>query len=1331
MSKLKKGFFLLVGIFSALVITYLFFPLENGIAAGGKKSQKSNNQLLSGPPNFDALSQTARRPEASLQSNQQIEGARVSQSEPRFDVPTFLWATNQGEAINLRSEGIQRKTDEAEAAKTHLGRFANQYRLNKVEIASAKVASVHDTGKGAIIVKLRQNVNGVEVFRDEINVIMNRNLQLIAISGYLTGDTTANVSADFNIQPENALATAIQDLTGASVESSSLRPLETPASAKGADNNPYLLFTADNNSLKGVVLSDEPSRVKKVMFHLPEGYVPAYYVETSVMVQSDETLNVNDEPVYKELGYSYVISAVDGQLLFRNNLVAEQKKATRANLVPNVAYSYRVWADPTTLIPYDTPAGNSVHPKINPFPDGAQYPFASANLITLQNYPFSKNDPWLPAGATDTNGNNVDAFVNLTNPDGYGPIAATPYDGTSSTGDFRANITAPGVFDHLHVADASPATAEARQGSVQQLFYNINFLHDWFYDAGFDEASGNAQTDNFGRGGLGGDNIKGQSQDVAGRNNANMLTPADGGRPRMRMYLFDTNAAKYVDVLSPASIAGKRGVGTGQFGAQVFDLTNQVVQPSPAHGCTAASFTGTAGKIVMVDREPTATCSIGTKLNNAMTAGAVGFILVNLSTTPDTVVNVTGSLPTFTIPFVSITWNGAAGIKTQLAASQTVTVRLRRDGGADRDGSLDNQIVSHEWGHYISNRLVGNANGLNSNLAGGLGEGWGDFTSMLLTVRPDDTTVPSNANWNGVYAMATYATSGGVNGEDNQGYYWGIRRVPYSTDMTKNGLTYKHIANGNALPSGIPTGFGTDGSNNSEVHNTGEVWTTMLWECYAALLRDTQGSSPRLTFQQAQDRMKNYLVAAYKMTPVSPTLLEARDAVLAAAFTNDPIDGQLFAQAFAKRGAGTRAVSPDRYSTTNVGVVESFTVTGDLAFVGASLDDSLRTYDNDGYLDSRELGVLKITVKNAGMAILNNTTATVTSTNPDISFPNGASVSVPPLQPFAGDTTVSIVVEAGNMFHTLQTANFNITVNDPANPAANIAPISSTFSTYVNADEILNSSATDTVEAKQTPWTVTSNPSLSQDASAKWRRNAVGSLNYVWYGPNPGFGSDQYLTSPVVTVNGSGSVNMQFDHSYSFEFDASANYDGGVVEMSVNGGAWTDIGASAYNGTLATYAGNVNPLAGRPAFVKNSAGTIHTSLTQAIAPGSTVQFRFRIGTDGGVGADGWQIDNIALSGISGTPFTTLVAELTPTAAAVQVEGRVLAEGSAISRAVVSYVDNNGVVHSTKTNSFGYYRFTDVAAGNSYVFSAKAKGFSFPTRIININEAINDLDFNAE
>src|SRR5690606_34856349 len=64
------------------------------------------------------------------------------------------------------------------------------------------------------------------------------------------------------------------------------------------------------------------------------------------------------------------------------------------------------------------------------------------------------------------------------------------------------------------------------------------------YDLGFTEAAGNFQTDNFGRGGLGGDPVQADAQDGLDltdpfhQNNANMSTPPDGFSPRMQMYKF-------------------------------------------------------------------------------------------------------------------------------------------------------------------------------------------------------------------------------------------------------------------------------------------------------------------------------------------------------------------------------------------------------------------------------------------------------------------------------------------------------------------------------------------------------------------------------------------------------------------------------------------------------------------------------------------------------------------------------------------------------------------------------------------------------------------------
>ncbi|MGH7359463.1 MAG: M36 family metallopeptidase, partial [Candidatus Rokuibacteriota bacterium] len=75
--------------------------------------------------------------------------------------------------------------------------------------------------------------------------------------------------------------------------------------------------------------------------------------------------------------------------------------------------------------------------------------------------------------------------------------------------------------------------------AVTNLFYWNNTIHDVLYGYGFDEPSGNFQANNYGRGGVGGDDVQAEAQDGGGTNNANFATPAmDGGRPRMQMYLW-------------------------------------------------------------------------------------------------------------------------------------------------------------------------------------------------------------------------------------------------------------------------------------------------------------------------------------------------------------------------------------------------------------------------------------------------------------------------------------------------------------------------------------------------------------------------------------------------------------------------------------------------------------------------------------------------------------------------------------------------------------------------------------------------------------------------
>lgn len=75
--------------------------------------------------------------------------------------------------------------------------------------------------------------------------------------------------------------------------------------------------------------------------------------------------------------------------------------------------------------------------------------------------------------------------------------------------------------------------------ATAQLFYTANAYHDLLEVLGFTEAAGNFEDVNTGVGGLGNDAVQLNAQDGSGMNNANFATPADGSRPRMRMYLWN------------------------------------------------------------------------------------------------------------------------------------------------------------------------------------------------------------------------------------------------------------------------------------------------------------------------------------------------------------------------------------------------------------------------------------------------------------------------------------------------------------------------------------------------------------------------------------------------------------------------------------------------------------------------------------------------------------------------------------------------------------------------------------------------------------------------
>lgn len=124
---------------------------------------------------------------------------------------------------------------------------------------------------------------------------------------------------------------------------------------------------------------------------------------------------------------------------------------------------------------------------------------------------------------TNTIGNNVYAQNN-------------PTGGTAYLNNYRPDGAAEQNFDFPIDLSEDPETYE--DAVIANLFYWNNIIHDLFYAYGFDETAGNFQEINYTGDGEAVDAVIAFAQDGSGTNNANFMTPPDGQKGRMRMYVW-------------------------------------------------------------------------------------------------------------------------------------------------------------------------------------------------------------------------------------------------------------------------------------------------------------------------------------------------------------------------------------------------------------------------------------------------------------------------------------------------------------------------------------------------------------------------------------------------------------------------------------------------------------------------------------------------------------------------------------------------------------------------------------------------------------------------
>jgi hypothetical protein len=235
-----------------------------------------------------------------------------------------------------------------------------------------------------------------------------------------------------------------------------------------------------------------------------------------------------------------------------------------------------------------------------------------------------------------------------------------------------------------------------------------------------------------------------------------------------------------------------------------------------------------------------------------------------------------------------------------------------------RDGDFDGDVILHEYTHGLSNRLVGGPNNTDClgvglvGESGGMGEGWGDWYGSTIFDEP---------------SVGEYAV-------DNPSS--GVRR--FAMNEGPDDFTYGYICTGPpSFPSTIPC----------EVHDIGEFWTIVLWEMKEAMInrfhnrafpagpffptynqpvgqaasnihnaagRTTDGSGSVTRIDRASIEYGSFVALfrvtdAMKLAPCNPTMVDMRDAILAADRALGGEFQDLIWRDFANRGVGAMAMS--------------------------------------------------------------------------------------------------------------------------------------------------------------------------------------------------------------------------------------------------------------------------------------------------------------------------------------------------------------------------------------------------------------------------------------
>lgn len=860
------------------------------------------------------------------------------------------------------------------------------------------------------------------------------------------------------------------------------------------------------------------------------------------------------------------VDAQTGEVLGKSSLVVSEK-ASDACVDANMSSPATTLQSTTSfsvkapLAP--PPSVNNASYRVYPFP--LESPNFGSRILDL--------NPWLRAGAGNdaiSLGWHFDNTTSFDNTRGNNVWTQQDLDGTSNTSGFSDTSTtaSPGLtFDRNIDPSVGPTNYSNIRAAMDNLFYWNNIMHDITYQYGFDEAAGNFQESNQGRGGLGGDYVNAFAEDGASINNSDFSTPPDGENPRMRMFQWNTTIGTVFHVNAPSAIAADYQAAGASLSIQsqlttTGPVTGNIVQVIDAGGTSLACGTGFSnaaslvGKIALIDR---GSCNFTPKIKLAQSAGAIAVIIVsNLAGQPT---GISGSSDTtIKIPAIMISMADGATLKSNLTGlNGTMSA-----AGANRDGSLDNGVIAHEYTHGISSRLTGGPSHTDClNDLEQMGEGWSDYLALMVTTDWSTATAGDGPK---PRSLGTYVSNQTITQK-------GIRTYPYSTDLGVNPWNYSDLAS----------------IANSEAHSVGEIWCATIWDMTWNIIQQ-EGIDPDIYHGTKGNNIALQLVIeGMKYQPCDPGFLDGRDAILKAdSILYNYAHKCAIWKAFSRRGMGKSANQGSVNSTIDqtasndlpqgLGLIQTIDKT-------SLVQGDNVTYTIKAYCDCTPLSGVKI----------------VDTLSRNLTYVSSSS---------GGVYTAPYVHFDGLSFAAGESKTFTI--------QASVA------GSYTAPDILIN----DTRDPSSYSWTTASSTGSTNFTASTARSH---SPTHSWFAADMSTATDFTLTSGDLLLDSISTLSFWHWH------ETDATWDGGVVEISTNGGAtWQDLG---YYMTQNGYNNTIDPsnmgIGGRKAFSGSSGGFVQTVVRLTGFAGQTGRIRFRFASDNAASDDpardeGWYIDDISL-----------------------------------------------------------------------------------------------------